>query len=555
MLASPRLTVVCLVSFMAALPALAATPSKVRVEPARVDAVFKDYDSRSTPGCALGIYRAGKVLYAQGYGMADLNQAVPITPTTLFDIGSVSKQFTAASVVLLAHEGKLALTDDIRKYLPEIPDHGTPITIDHLLQHTSGLRDYNELLVLKGYHYEDVINDDDALEVIAHQRALKFKPGTRWEYSNSGYFLAALIVKRVTGKTLAEFAKERLFQPLGMTRSHFRDDHTAILPGRATAYAPSKKGGYQLDMSNWNPLGDGQVQANVTELVKWEENFDTLKLGGRALIDTLQAPATLDTGASTPYGRGLFLDTYRGVARVHHSGAWAGYRALLMRFPTQQLSIAILCNRADVSPKLAESVADIVLGATFQAAEQQQQEAKGPAPVTPRPLEAATGDLGRYVGLYYGGNMQNVVHIRQQNGKLELGLRGRTLSLRPVGGERYEVEGTPLAITFEGEQLTLLRRGESQGAFQRVQPVTLSADDWKTLVGAYYSPELDATWRIELSDGKAVLKARAVGTHPLEPAFADGFSTPPGFLRFNRDEAGQLTGFVFSELRFERKER
>jgi CubicO group peptidase (beta-lactamase class C family) len=546
-----RLTLLGLAGLMTALPALAATPPKVRIEPARIDAVFKDYASRSTPGCALGIYQDGKVLYTRGYGMADLNQPAPITPTTLFDIGSVSKQFTAASLVLLANEGKLALTDDLRKYVPEIPDYGTPITLDHLLHHTSGLRDYNELLVLKGYHYEDVINDDDALEVIARQRALKFKPGTRFEYSNTGYFLAALVVKRVTGKTLAEFAKERLFLPLGMNRSHFRDDHKALLPGRATAYAPAEKGGYQLDMSNWNPLGDGQVQTNVTELARWEENFSTATVGGRALVDALQERGTLETGASIRYGRGLFLDTYRGVQRVQHGGAWAGYRAMLMRFPAQHLSIAILCNRADTRPLLGQQVADIVLGDTFQAAE--KQEAKASAPVTPRPPESAAGELGQHEGLYYGGNMQNVVHIRQQNGKLELDIRGRTFSLQPVGGGRYEQEGTPRALTFEGEQMTLLFGGESLGTFKRVQPVTLTADDWKPLVGAYYSPELETTWHIEQRDGKAVLKGRALGTHPLEPAFADGFTTAPGFLRLTRDAAGKLTGFVFSELQFERK--
>ncbi len=543
--ASPRLV---LVALLTALPALAAAPSPVRIQPARIDAVFKAYSSPSTPGCALGIYQDGRVLYSRGYGMADLNQATPITPTTLFDVGSVSKQFAAASLVLLANEGRLALTDDIRKHLPEIPDYGTPITIDHLLHHTSGLRDYNDLLVLKGYHFEDVTDDDDALGVIARQRALKFKPGARFEYSNTGYFLAALIVKRVTGKTLAEFARERLFQPLGMTRSHFRDDHTAIVPGRATAYAPSGKDGFRIDMSNWNQLGDGQVQTSVTELVRWEENFHTAKVGGRPLIDRMQERGTLTTGASTSYGRGLFVDTYRGVPRIHHSGAWAGYRASLMRFPEQRLSIAMLCNRADTNPKLAENVADLVLGETFQAAE--KQAAKAPAPLAPEPV---SGDLARYVGLYYDGVAKSVLHVRQQNGKLELGLRGRTLPLRAVSAERLEVDGTPLALTFAGEQLTLLRRGEPLGDFQRMQPATPSDEDWKRLVGTYYSPELDTTWRIELKDGKAVLKGRALGTQPLEPAFADGFSTGHGFLRVTRDDAGKLTGFLFGDLPFERK--
>lgn len=546
--ASPRLT---LVALLTALPALAAPPSPVRIQPARIDAVFKAYNTPSTPGCALGIYQDGRALYTRGYGMADLNLGVPITPTTLFDAGSVSKQFTAASLVLLANEGRLSLTDDIRKHLPEIPDYGTPITIDHLLHHTSGLRDYNELLVLKGYHYEDVTGDDDALEVIARQRALKFKPGARFEYSNTGYFLAAVIVKRVTGKTLAEFARERLFQPLGMTRSHFRDDHTAIVPGRATAYAPSDKGGFRIDMSNWNPLGDGQVQTSVTELVRWEENFHTAKVGGRPLIDRMQERGTLSTGATIPYGRGLFVDTYRGVPRVHHSGAWAGYRSSLMRFPAQRLSIAMLCNRADTNPKLAESVADLVLGETFLAAE--KQAAKAPTPLPAAASQPVSGDLARYVGLYYDGVAKSVLHVRQRDGKLELGLRGHNLPIRVVGAERFEVEGTPLALTFAGEQFTLLRRGEPVGDFKRMQPATPSDDTLKQLVGAYYSPELDTTWRIELKDGKAVLKGRALGTHPLEPAFADGFSTPPGFLRLTRDEAGKLTGFLFGELPFERK--
>lgn len=548
--ASPRLA---LVALLTALPTLAAPPSPVRIQPARIDAVFKAYNTPSTPGCALGIYQDGRALYTRGYGMADLNQATPITPTTLFDVGSVSKQFAAASIVLLANEGKLALTDDIRKHVPEIPDYGTPITIDHLLHHTSGLRDYNELLVLKGYRYEDVTDDDDALAVIARQRALKFKPGARFEYSNTGYFLAAVIVKRVTGKSLAEFAKERLFQPLGMARSHFRDDHTAIVPGRATAYSPSEKekGGFQIDMSNWNQLGDGQVQASVTELVRWEENFYTAKVGGRPLIDKLQERGTLTTGASTSYGRGLFVDTYRGVPRVFHSGGWAGYRSQLMRFPAQHVSIAMLCNRGDASPKLAENVADLVLGEAFRAAE--KPEAKGAAPVPSPAPETVTGDLGRYVGLYYDDVGKSVLHVRQQNGKLELGIRGRTLPIRAVGGERFAVEGTPLALAFAGEQFTLLRREESVGDFKRMQPATPSDDALKQLVGAYYSPELETTWRIELKDGKAVLKGRALGTHPLEPAFADGFSTPPGFLRVTRDEAGKPTGFLFGELPFERK--
>ncbi|RKH52365.1 hypothetical protein D7X55_03565 [Corallococcus sp. AB049A] len=545
---SLRFTVVGLVGLMTALPAGAAPPPAVRIQPARIDAVFKDYSGPSTPGCALGIYQDGRILYSKGYGVADLNQGTPITSTTLFDIGSVSKQFTAASVVLLAQEGKLALTDDIRKYLPELPDYGTPITVDHLLHHTGGLRDYTDLLFLQGHYYEDVTDDDEALAVIARQRALRFKPGTRFEYSNSGYFLASLIVKRVTGKSLAVFAKERLFQPLGMARSHLREDHTAVVPGRATAYAPAGNKEYRLDMSNWNQLGDGQVQTSVTELVKWEENFSSAKVGGRALVDGLLERGTLSSGDRTGYGRGLFLDTYRGAQRVQHSGAWGGYRAMLMRFPVQHVSIAILCNRADTRPDLAERVADLVLGNAFQATEQETKAAATRAP------EPASGDFARYAGTYYDDAAHRVLNVRVQDGKLELAMPGRALPLRPAGADRFEVEGAPLAVAFAGEQMTLLRGQEIRTSFQRVPPATpLSDDAWKQLVGTYFSPELDTTWRIELKDGKAVLKGRALGTNPLVESFADAFNTPHGLLRLTRDGTRQVTGFVFGDVRFERK--
>ncbi|MBM7117977.1 serine hydrolase domain-containing protein [Archangium primigenium] len=546
MIAPSRFAFVCVLT---ALPALAAAPAPVRVDPARVDAVFKPFDNRSGPGCAVGILQAGKVLYAKGYGLADLNLPTPITPATLFDVGSVSKQFTAASVLLLVQEGKLALTDDIRKYLPEVPDYGTPITVDHLLRHTSGLRDYNDLLAYKGYRVEDVTDDDDALEMISRQRALRFKPGTKWRYNNTGYFLASLLVKRVTGKSLAEFARERFFQPLGMARTHFRDDHTAVVPGRASAYAPKEGGGFRISQSNWDQTGDGQVQTNVLELARWEENFRDPKVGGKALIDALQARGALASGKATDYGRGLFVDTYRGVPRVHHSGGWAGYRSVLMRFPSRGVSFAVLCNRTDIPPELGEKLADAVLEETFRAAEQESPKGKPAEPTPPK-----KGESSRFVGLYHGEEAQEVMRLHLREGALALDFHGRTVPLREVGEGRFEDPRGILVLAFEGEQLKVSRRGEPLGTFQRVEPVTPSADDWKQLVGAYYSPELDATWRLEPRGDTVAVKTRAEGTHALEPAFADGFRTDLGLIRVTRDGSGRLTGFIFQGLQFERTE-
>jgi CubicO group peptidase (beta-lactamase class C family) len=300
--------------------ATGALGAQAPVDAGRIDAVFAAYAGHDAPGCAVGVYREGRVAFARGYGMADLERRVPITPSTLFDLGSTSKQFAAAAIALLVAEGRLAYADDVRRHVPELPDYGTPITIDHLLRHTSGLRDYIGVMVLGGRRIDDASDDQEALDAIVRQRALNFPPGARWSYSNSGYFLLSVIVKRVTGRTLAEFAKERIFDPLGMARTHFRDDHTALLEGRALAYAPGAGGRLVHDMSNWDQTGDGAVWSSVEELVRWDRNFDDPQVGGAALLRDLQEPGRLADGSPIDYARGLTVDRYRGLPRVHHGG-------------------------------------------------------------------------------------------------------------------------------------------------------------------------------------------------------------------------------------------
>jgi len=555
----PRLIVcACLAGVLTARLALAAAPAP-RIEPARIDAVFKDY-GRSTPGCALGVSSGGRLVYAKGYGMADLTFGVPITPATVFDIGSTSKQFAAASLLLLAADGKVALSDDVRKYVPELPDYGDTITLEHLLQNTSGLGDYTRTLWLKGFKMEDATDDDDALAVIVKQRALLFKPGAQWAYSNTGFFLLSVVIKRVTGKTLAEFAKERLFMPLGLARTHFRDDHTSIVPGRATAYSPREKGGgFQTDLSDWDQLGDGAVNTNVTELLQWEENFYTARVGGTALVEQLQRPATLTSGESVGYARGLFLDTYRGQRRIHHSGGWAGYRAVLMRFPEQHLSIAVLCNRGDARPQeQAEAVADVVLGQVLRAPE--RGFAAAPlASATPSIPAEPYGEVKQFAGCYFSEEFQNVLRLKEQGGKLSLVIGIRSLPLRPTGPGRFDAEGGRRGLELAGDQLKLeAPLGGPPYTFRRIGPVDPPAVNWEPLLGAYDSPDLQTSLRITMKDGKAVLKGRTVDSYPLEPAFADAFTAGPMFLRVTRDAGGQAAGFELSasgmkRIRFERR--
>lgn len=520
------------------------------VVPARVDAVFKDF-TRATPGCALGIYQKGKVLYAKGYGMADLALGVPITPTTVFDIGSTSKQFAAASIVMLANEGKLQLTDDVRKYVPELPSYGKVITIDHLLRHTSGLRDYNGLLYLGGHFFEDYTNDDDALAIIVAQRNTNFVPGTKWDYSNTGFFLLSVIVKRVTGETLADFAKTRFFTPLGMTVTHFRNDHTALLPNRATAYEPAEKG-FTIDMSNWDQTGDGAVNTNILEFARWDANFYSAKVGGQALIDRLQEVGTLDDGTSHGYARGLFVDTYRGLRRVHHGGAWAGYRAMLMRFPDQGVSIGLACNRGDADTQgRAEQVADAILGKALAA---RPQTGKGAGASATAAAPATSYDATPYAGTFFSEEEQDALTVEAVDGKAVAVISTRRLPLTRASDDAFIAMSGVVKVSFADARrearVSIMDRKAT--VYRRAEPAKPTASERAALVGTYRSPELLTAWTVRQSGDSLFIKGRAVGESPLVPVIRDGYSSGNGFVRFTRDANGAVSGFEVSASRMKR---
>jgi CubicO group peptidase (beta-lactamase class C family) len=437
--------------FAAALPAVAlAQPRRAPAAPdtsthGRVDAIFATWDRTDSPGCALGVYRDGRIEYARGYGMANLELGVALSPQSVFDIGSTSKQFTAMSIMLLARDGKLSLDDDIRKYLPELPKYDKTITIRHILTHTSGIRDYLTLWALAGVDDADLTTDQDALDLLSRQREPNFAPGDQWLYSNSGFFLASVIVKRVSGKTLAEFAAERIFRPLGMTHTRFNDDHMSVIPNRATGYAPRDSGnGWATAMSNFEQTGDGAVQTSIEDMQRWDENFYTGTVGGAETLAQMQRVAVLNNGKAQTYALGLMVDSYRGLRSVSHGGSWAGYRAELLRFPDQHLSVACLCNLARTNPsRLARSVAEIYLG-----------DRMTPAPEAtvagaPRSNEAAAGQwtpdakaLAGYAGRYESPELQTSYTFTVDNGKLMLHRRrSAPVALTPTVNDSFTAEG------------------------------------------------------------------------------------------------------------------
>jgi CubicO group peptidase (beta-lactamase class C family) len=421
-------SVVAILFMLAALETPQAMAANDPPQAKQVDAVFADLAKPGSPGCALAVARNAKTIYAKGYGLANIEENVPITPQTVFDIGSTSKQFTAASILLLEKQGKLSVNDDVHKYIPELPDYGKKITILHLLNHTSGLRDYLTLFELAGVNIDNVTTDDDALNLIIRQKSLNFDPGSEWLYSNTGFFLLSVIVKRVSGKSLREFAAENIFSPLQMSATTYREDHTQLVPNRALAYDPTEKGGgFSLDVSYFEQTGDGAVHTSVSDLLKWDENFYSAQIGGKDFLAELQQPGKLNSGKELDYAKGLSVGQYRGLRTVRHGGSWGGYRAELLRFPDQHFSVVCLCNLGTARPsKRANQVAEIFLGTQMAPAKPAATPANDDDENSQKPVHAlnlTAGQLKRFEGNYWSEELQIAYRLAIENGALVVHVR------------------------------------------------------------------------------------------------------------------------------------
>lgn len=428
---------------------------------ARLDSVFGRLAAPGSPGCALGVVREGALAYARGYGLASVELGVPITPATVFDIGSVSKQFTAMSVVLLAQAGKLSLDDEVQKYVPEVPRYAGPVTIRHLLHHTSGLRDYIDVLSWSGVADEAVTGDRDALEAIARQKAPNFLAGAEYRYSNSGFFLLSVIVKRVSGESLRAFAAKQIFTPLGMIHTQYVDRHEMIVPGKAGSYGKGDSGGFVLALANWEQTGDGAVNTTVEDMVKWDRNFVTGTVGGQAALEELQTPGVLNDGTSITYALGIGVDRYRGVRRVSHGGAWAGFRAHFVRFPDQRVSIVSLCNLATANPgALTQRVADVLLADRLGPV---AGATPSTAPEAARPPLRGAASIAGLAGRYRSDELLAdwIVTVRGDSVLARPGL-GAEFTLRAVAPDTFTAFGTRIAVLRDAGRiagLTLDNRG------------------------------------------------------------------------------------------------
>jgi CubicO group peptidase (beta-lactamase class C family) len=423
------------------------------VDPARVDAVFARWTS-NTPGCAVGVGVGGRTVLERAYGMADLERDVPNRPETIFEAGSVSKQFTAAAILLLAADGKLSLDDPVRKYVPELPDYGSPLTIRHMLTHTSGLRDWGALAGVAGWPRGSRVHTHaHVVEILSRQKALNFAPGTRYSYSNSGYNLSAVVASRASGMTLAEFTDRRIFQPLGMTRTSWRDDHTRIVKDRAIAYIGAGTARRQA-MPFENVHGNAGLLTTVGDLLRWNENFVTPKVGGAAFVSLQQATGTFPSGVSQTYAAGLSIGTHRGLREISHSGSTGGYRAFLTRFPDHHVSVAVLCNTGTDAVDAADDVIELYLGDKLGP--------ETPEPPTPAefrgPLAAfvrdetfvpSAADRAAFVGTYVNEEIETTITIEDRGGALVARRRpDTTIALRPHSRDRFDAGGGLGTVTF-----------------------------------------------------------------------------------------------------------
>jgi len=317
----------------------------------QVDKLFATWDKKDSPGAAIGIVKDGRIIYARGYGMANLEYDIPNTPESVFRIGSTSKHFTAMGIAILIEQGKISLDDDIRLFLPEMPVYQWPIKIRHMLHHTSGLRNYEVLMMLAGRDGDTYkvpyYTDEEAVQMIARQKALNFKPGDKYSYSNSNYFLLAEIIGRVSKMKTSEFARQFMFEPLGMSDTHFHDDINIIVKNRASGYSPVESGGFRINMTQLEQIGTGSIYTTVEDFYKWDQNFYENKLGNgsQSLIEMIETPGKLNSGESANYGFGLNITELYGLRTIGHGGSFVGYRSYYLRFPDQKFSVVILANQ------------------------------------------------------------------------------------------------------------------------------------------------------------------------------------------------------------------
>jgi len=535
---------------------------------ARIDRLFVQWSRSDSPGCSLGVSRNGRVVFQRGYGMASFELGVPISPLHVFPAASISKQFTAMSILLLAQRGQLSLEDDVGKHIPEWTDHGTRITIRNLLNHTSGLRDAFLLEGLAPPRSDGSDPNEGILKILVRARGLNFQPGTEFQYNNGAYNLLGEIVKRVSKKSLREFADANIFKPLGMTHTHFHDDPSMVVPNRVTGYHQDTRG-FHVASENGGIVGNAGLQTTVGDLLIWEQNFANPRVGDRALLDTMQAPA-IPTGWSeaSSYGLGVEIAKYRGLRTVGHAGGDRGIASYVVRYPDQEFAVALLCNLDNIGEnggvtRLTQQVAELYLSDALMP------EAREIGASTPAPVALSDEQLSGKAGLYRDLSDDSVGRIFLRAGRLMASVGAGeepSVQLTPVGGDRFVVAGTPIVAEFipasagHPQEVRVTGAGKPRVS-ELVSPFSPSSLELQAFEGEYRSEEVEGTYTLAPRNGGLVLHIPGRADVQFQPVFQDGFAGEMlGVIKFFRGEGGVVTGFTANSdgarrLPFERVRR
>ena len=497
----------------------------------RIDESFSQY-TRTTPGCAVGLGTATDTV-ARAYGMIDLEHDVPAAPNSIYEAGSVSKQVTAAAIILLALDGKLSLDDDVRKHIPELPDYGTTITLRHLLNHTSGLRDWGSIAGIGGWpRTTRAYNNRIVVDIASRQRALNYRPGDHYSYTNTGYNLMAVIVARVSGQSFSDFTRDRIFRPLDMTSTSWRDDHTRIVKGRAIAYAPAPTG-WRTDMPFEGAHGNGGLLTTVQDLLRFTHNLETGKVGGPRFIEAMHRQGVLNSGKQITYASGLMISEWRGLREVSHSGATAGYRAFLTRLPERKVAVAVLCNAANAN---ATALARSVLEANVDL----------PRIVASSAVAVDSTQVSRFLGTYRSTRFGQPVRLLVRGGRLVL------------GNQQFARLDERRFVAANGNELRFdAPRGVQRAAFDvftdndstryvPVEPYAPSTSSERAAyVGTYESDEAEVRYTVSVEGNVLRLVDRYGNARPLTPTYRDSFLFGSQVVTFVRDATGQVVGFDF----------
>lgn len=540
-----RLLLLACVSMLLSMTVAAQDPT-LRDHSAEIDRLFAEYTVDGSPGAAVGVYRHGKILFAKGYGLADLESRTPITPQTQFHVASTSKQFAAFAVALLAQRGQLDLDADVRRYLPYFPDFGTPVTTRQLVHHTGGVRDQISLFQLAGRDYRDVLRQQQVVNLMSRQRALNFTPGTNYLYSNMGYCLLAEIVHAVTGKTLRQYTDETMFAPLGMTRSFFFDDVREVVLGRAYSYGQAADGRWQRSLLNFDLVGATGLLTTVEDMARWAGNFSEPKVGDRELLDQIGTSGRLSDGSLTHYGFGLLDTPVAGRKALSHAGSDAGFRSYFAYFPEHDVAIAVLANvRMSVEDKLF-AIADLYLPPVPPEKQVVQRTVAAPKWFDQLPGTYISSANAAYL---FERTKQGVTARRRTPGRagpvvmladgtftFDLGLWDRA-RYRPI----FSKAGTLTAL----EQLP--EAGVRSVRFERAPAPNKSESALLALTGSYYCDELDVTYHFTFEQGRLVARTLwSVEPIRLNPLAADYFDTDTfegvDAVMFDRDADGKVVG-------------